>query len=122
MSVWQASLPQIEARGATLTAVASQAQEVCREFRESRELSFDILSDADHAVLDAYGLGFELPQIAKDRLSRRGLDIDEVSGTGHWVVPTPSTFIVDSNRVVTFSDVSAEYRRRTDPGLILNRL
>ena len=96
--------------------------DVCAKLREENGLSFDVLSDADFAVLDRYGLAFELPQPVQETFCSIGLDLAEVGGTGHWSVPTPATFVVDRDQRVVFSDVSAEYRRRTDPDLVIAQL
>ena len=122
MPVWQASLSDLEAKDATLVAIAPQTLAVSREFAASAELGFDLLSDEQHEALNAYNIGFELPTGLQESFCSMGLDISEANGTGSWTFTTPSTFIVDANQKIIYSDVEPDYKRRTDPSTVLTHL
>jgi thioredoxin-dependent peroxiredoxin len=49
------SLASLAGAGVTVLGVSRDAPEALREFRERDGLTFDLLSDPDHAVHDAYG-------------------------------------------------------------------
>lgn len=119
MSVWQASHDEFVAKGASLTAIAPQAPEVCSRIRVDEGLSFEVLSDPDHVVLERYGLGFELDEQVRQQFLDRGYDLAELGEADHWWVPTPATLIVDTEQLIVFSDINADYRQRTDPESIL---
>lgn len=122
MSVWQASVSELNSKGATLVAIAPQALEVCERFRSEHELSFDVLSDVDHAVLDRYGLGYEFPEQLQEMFCQIELNLSETGGTGHWVVTTPATMLVGQDQFIEYVDVDADFRRRTEPRTILDLL
>lgn len=122
MSVWQASISELDSKGATLMAIAPQSPEVCARFRSQHGLSFEVLSDPDHAVLDLYGLGFELPDPLQELFCGIGLDLADIGGGGHWVVPTPATMLVGQDRRIEYVDINADFRRRLEPRTILDLL
>lgn len=122
MSVWQASISELDSKGATLMAIAPQSPEVCARFRSQHGLSFEVLSDPDHAVLDLYRLGFELPDPLQELFCSIGLDLAEIGGGGHWVVPTPATMLVGQDRRIGYVDINADFRRRLEPRTILDLL
>jgi peroxiredoxin len=55
------SMPQIEARGARLVAVTPQLPDKSREQLEDDGYAFEVLSDLDDRVMQAYNLFFEVP-------------------------------------------------------------
>ena len=122
MSVWQASVSELNSKGATLLAIAPQALEVCQRFRSEHGLSFDVLSDIDHVVLDRYGLGFEFPEQLQETFCQIGLNLPEVGGAGHWVVTTPATMLVGADQIIEYVDIDADFRRRSEPSTILDLL
>ena len=102
--------------------VVGHQLEVCDKLRSEHELSFDMLSDVDHAVLDRYGLGFEFPEQLQEAFCEIGLDLPEVGGAGHWVVTTPATMLVGADRVIEYVDIDADFRRRSETSTILDLL
>ncbi len=72
-----------------------------------------MLSDSDGAVMDAYGISFELPERLKAGYTRMGFP-DRNPATG-WRLPTPATFVVDTGGVIRSRHCLSDYRYRMEP-------
>ena len=72
-----------------------------------------MLSDIDGAVMDAYGISFELPERLKAGYTRMGFP-DRNPATG-WRLPTPATFVVDQTGVIRSRHCLSDYRYRMEP-------
>ena len=117
------TLPYFEQQGARLVAVTPQKPDKSREQVESDGYPFEILSDLDDRVMQAYKLLFQVPadlsQIYKQRLS---LDLAEYNGDGRYVLPVPATFVIDRSGVIRAAFVDVDYRKRVEPSAIVSAL
>jgi peroxiredoxin len=119
LKVWQQALPDFTAIGVKLFGAAPETLDVCRTFKTAAKLDYELLSDAGHVAANAYGLGFELPALARETLSSFGIDVGALNGNGEWSVPVTATFAIGSDRHIVFSDCGPDYRRRADPKEVL---
>lgn len=117
------ALPQIEAQGAAVVAVTPQLPNKSREQIEDDGYSFEVLSDLDDRVMQAYDLFFEVPEeldtVYKNRL---GLDLAEFNGPDRAVLPVPATFVIDGNGVIRAAFAEVDYRKRMEPTAIIAAL
>jgi peroxiredoxin len=63
----QATLPELEKRGAGLVAISPQSAPNSRRSQRENNLGFPILSDPGNEVAAAFGLRFKLPDYLIDR-------------------------------------------------------
>ena len=61
------SLAPLQAAGYTVLGISPDQPEKLRRFRERDGLTYDLLSDPDHAALDAYGVWGEKTELRQDR-------------------------------------------------------
>lgn len=122
LRVWQQALPELSAIGVALFAIAPETLEVCREFKAAAKLDYELLSDTGHVAADAYGLTFELPDLARQTLASFDKDVGALNGNGEWSVPVTATFAVDTDKRIVFVDCGADYRRRAEPEDVLRVL
>lgn len=119
----QQALPQIKAHGAQLIAVTPQLPDQSRKQVEEDGYPFEILSDLDDRVMQAYDLYFEVPadlnEVYQDRLD---LDLAAYNGPGRRVLPVPATFVIDTNGVIQAAFADVDYRRRMEPAAIVAAL
>ncbi|WP_200252499.1 peroxiredoxin-like family protein, partial [Lamprobacter modestohalophilus] len=119
----QQSLPEIEARGAQLVAVTPQLPDKSREQVEDDGYAFEVLSDLDDRVMQAYDLYFEVPAdldaVYRERL---GLDLAEYNGPDRRVLPVPATFVIDGDGVIRAAFADVDYRKRMEPAAIIAAL
>lgn len=118
----QEALPQIKALGASLIAVSPQAPDASQPFVQRLGLGFDVLSDADQAVIRAYRLQFELVVELRDVYRNMGMALDEHNADHSWNLPVPATFVIDRGGVVRARHVDPNYRERMSVDAILAAL
>jgi peroxiredoxin len=112
----QAALPEITARGASLIAISPQSPDHSLSMREKADLSFDVLSDVDQAVISAYKVRITVPADLQDlHLNVFQNDLREHTANGSWSLPVPATFVIDREGLVRAAHVSADYRTRMEP-------
>lgn len=118
----QEALPQIEALGGSLIAVSPQAPDASQAFVQRLGLGYDVLSDADQAVIRAYHLQFELVPELRDVYRNMGMALDEHNADHSWNLPVPATFVIDRDGVVRARHVDPNYRERMSVEAILAAL
>ena len=119
LKFWDRYVPEIEARGSKLFAIAPEKIEVCREFKAAAGLKFDLLSDSNNEVATMYGLVYELPKAAKKTLSSFGTDVGIANGNGSWEVPVTATYVIGKDQRVKLADCGPDYRKRLEPEAVL---
>lgn len=110
----QRYLPAITELGASLIAVNPQAPDRSMTFAEKLELGFDVLSDLDQSVADAYRVRFPLGGSLRE-IYEQFMPLPEQNADGSWNLPVPATFIIDTDGVVRARHVDADYRHRMEP-------
>lgn len=75
-------------------------------------MGYTILSDADIDAAKALRIAFRQEQATIDRYENRGMDIAGSSMKNFGVLPVPAVYVIDSNGIVTFSFVEADYKVR----------
>jgi len=117
------SLPMIEAQGARLVAVTPQTPDKSLAQVEEDGFAFEILSDLDDSVMQAYGLYFEVPAALRQVYEQRlGLDITDYNGAGRYGLPVPGTFVIDRGGVIRAAFADVDYRQRMEPADIVAAL
>ena len=112
MQALQGALPRISALGASLIAISPQAPDASLAFVQRLDLGFDVLSDADQAVIREYRLQFELVEQLRDTYRQWGMSLEQHNADGSWNLPVPATFVVDRDGTIAASHVDPDYRRR----------
>lgn len=116
------ALPQIKALGASLIAVSPEAPDASQPMVQRLGLQFDVLSDADQAVIRSYRLQFEVDHELRVVHRQRGLALDEHNPDGSWNLPVPATFVIDRRGVVRARHVDPNYRERMSVDAIITAL
>jgi peroxiredoxin len=93
--------PVLRDLGAQLIAVSAQVPDRLVAIKRRHGLGFAVASDPGHALIEAFGLGFDSPGAA------------ELLGTQKSVFPYPAVVVVDRHRVVRFADVTPDWMVRT---------
>ncbi|MGR3175228.1 MAG: peroxiredoxin-like family protein [Candidatus Scalindua sp.] len=123
LNVLQRSLTHFKEYDATLIAVTPQRPDKSKEQLEKAEYSFEILSDLDDSVMKSYNLYFEVPLALHELYKNRfGFDVTDYNGKGRLGLPVPGTFVIGSNGVIRASFAKTDYKKRMDPGDIIEAL
>ena len=118
----QESLPGIKASGGQLVAVSPQLPDHSLSTSEANEISFEVLSDVGNHTAREYGLVFTLKEELRPIYEKWGADIASVNGDDSFELPIPATFVINSNGVITYSFVDADYTNRLEPAKIIESL
>ena len=122
LKYWDKYVPEIEASGAMLLAIAPEKNEICREFKAASGIRFELLSDSNNEVAAMYGLVYELPKAARKKLSSFGTDVGTINGNGSWEVPVTATYVIGKDQRVKLADCGPDYRKRLEPEVVLAAL
>ncbi len=116
----QASLPAIEERGAKLIAISPQNQANGRKAQRQNNVTFPILSDIGNEVAESFGLRFKLPDyLTRVFLDGFKLDLSVINGEPSWTLPMPARYVIGTDGVITYAEVSPDHTYRPDPSELL---
>jgi peroxiredoxin/uncharacterized protein YciI len=116
----QASLPAIEEHGARLVAISPQNQASGRKAQRQNNVSFPILSDPGNEVAASFGLRFTLPDyLMRVYLDGFKLDLAAVNSDSSWTLPMPARYVIGTDGVIQYAEVSPDHTNRPDPTELL---
>jgi peroxiredoxin len=102
-------------RGATLVFIAPQKTEHNIAIAEEKGLPFELLSDPGNRVAARYGLKYTMHQDLKALYLKFGVDLEKYNGDDSWTLPLPARMIIDTDGVIRYAAISADYTVRPDP-------
>ncbi|WP_322053075.1 peroxiredoxin-like family protein [Paraburkholderia bannensis] len=116
----QASLPDLESRGAQLVAISPQTAPNSRRSQRENHVTFPILSDPGNEVAAAFGIRFKLPDYLADLYKTVFKnDLALANGEASWTLPMPARFVIGQDGVILYAEVNPDYTRRPDPEELL---
>lgn len=121
LRVLQQHLADIAGLGASLVAVSPQPPDRSLTLSEKLELRFDVLSDLEQQVAEAYRIRFPLGHQLR-AIYEQFLPLPEQNADGSWNLPVPATFVIGTDGTIEARHVDADYRQRMEPEEILAAL
>ena len=115
-------LPELTKQSVRLVAISPQSPDGSLSTAEKAELEFTVLSDPGSRVAQSIGITFQQAEDVLEAQRALGLDLTQVNAEGDTRLPRPTVLIVDSDQVVRFIDVQADYTARTEVAEILKAL
>ena len=122
LRAYQQILPELARYGATLVAVSPQTPELSSLTASEKELAFPVLSDVGNTVARHYGLAYGVGPEVATALRGVGIDLAAYNGTPDDELPLTATFLIDTNGVIAWAEVEANFKQRPDPTAILAAL
>ena len=116
----QRVLPQLEELSASLLVINPQKPDKSQVLQSSHSLGFDILSDENQQVIQAYHLQFTVPSQVQEVYKQFGFNLPELTADGSWNLPVPATFVLDRNGVIRARHVDLDYLHRMEPADIVD--
>lgn len=113
----QQYLNQFKTYNAKVIAISPQTPDDALNTTQKNELGFEVLSDSNQKVIQAYNLQFDP---GEDYHQRRDLSV--LNGDGSITLPVPATFIIDTDFTIIGAHVEANYTERMPPKEILKIL
>lgn len=119
----QGVLDEITTAGATLVAISPQSADHSLSLSEKHGLDFTVLSDLDQSVAEAFKVKFALTGELEDlQVNVFQNDPAAQNANNERTLPVPSTFIIDTDGVVRFASVNADWRVRVEPSAVVAAL
>jgi peroxiredoxin len=118
----QEYMPRFQELGAQLVAVSPQTPDHSLATAEQDEITFEVLSDSGNQVARQFGLVFTLPEELRPIYQTYGIDLPAHNGDASFELPVPATYVIDTEGVIRYAFVNADYRRRAEPEEILAAL
>lgn len=122
MQALQKALPEIEAAGGQLIAIAPELPEHAGQIRDKGNLTFPLLHDWENGVAREYGLVFSFPENLKPIYDGFGIDLAASHGNDRFELPVPATYIIDKHGLVAHAFIDVDYTKRMEPSEIIEVL
>ncbi|WP_027086887.1 peroxiredoxin-like family protein [Cohnella panacarvi] len=122
LKAYQKLLPEIQALGAQLIAVSPQSPDNTLSQQEKEELTFQVLSDTNGLTAAIYNILYDVPDYIQEIMKQIGMDLAEYNAASRWILPIPSTFMIDESGIIRSTYVNPDFMQRQDPEVILREL
>lgn len=122
LNSYQRILPQIKGLGATLVAITPELPDSSLETKERHDLEFEVLSDVESLYAKEIGVVFTVRKDLQELYAKFGHDLEKHNGKNQFDLPLASTFVVDTNGIITYAFLDTDYIQRAEPEVILNEL
>jgi len=101
--------------GATLVLISPNTIAHNQSIAEEKKLACDLLSDLGNTVAARYGLKYTMADDLKALYQQFGTDLEDYNGDASWTLPLPARMIIDTEGIVRYAAISADYTVRPDP-------
>ena len=120
LRTYQAQLvPALAERGIALVAISPQVPDGSLSTKETKELTFTVLSDPGNQLAGQLGILTAPSDGTRAAQLQLGLDVAQVNADGTSALPMPTVVIADADGVIRWIDVHLDYSTRTEPGQVL---
>ena len=120
LRTYQAQLvPPLAERGISLIAISPQTPDGSLSTKESKELTFTVLSDPGNQIAGQLGILTAPSDGARAAQLQLGLDLTQVNADGTTGLPMPTVVIADADGVIRWIDVHPDYTTMAEPGQVL---
>ena len=120
LRTYQAQLvPALAERGIALVAISPQVPDGSLSTKETKELTFTVLSDPGNQLARQLGILTAPSDGTRAAQLQLGLDVAQVNADGTTALPMPTVVIADADGVIRWIDVHLDYTTRTEPGQVL---
>ncbi len=117
----QEKLPEFKKEGATLLALTPELPDNSLSTSEKNNLEFTVLSDLENTIGKAYGVVYTLTDDVAT-IYNAGFGLNKVNGDISNTLPLAATYIIDTNGIITYAFLDADYTQRAEPLEILSAL
>lgn len=122
LRAYQKVLPEIEALGGRLIAVSPQSPDNTLSHQEKEKLQFQVLSDTNGLVAAFYNILYDVPPYLQELMMLSNMNLAEYNATDRWILPIPSTFMIDESGIIRSAYVNPDFMQRMAPEDILAEL
>jgi peroxiredoxin len=113
---------QIASAGASLVAISPQTQKHSYMTRDMHRLRFLVLSDSGNAVARQFGLVYRLSPEMQKLYESIMTKLPGYNGDQSWELPLAATYVIQPDETISYARIDADWRRRAEPGEVLDRV
>lgn len=117
----QEKLPEFQKAGATLIALTPELPDNSLNTSEKNSLEFNVLSDVGNSIGKEYGVVFKLTNDVAS-IYQDGFGLHEKNGDNSNLLPLAATYVIDTNGIIQYAFLDADYRKRAEATEILSAL
>lgn len=118
----QQAIHEFDKHGATLVAISPETPDNSLNTQEKNELNFEVLSDQNNLIANAFNLTFTLPEDLIEIYKGFGIDLDQSNGNTDWQLPISATYLIDHDGTILYDFIKEDYKERADPKEIIKVL
>jgi peroxiredoxin len=130
LEIWRDLHAEVRGMGAFFVAISPQTRRHNDFTLQQHHLPFPILSDADAAVAEQFGIAYGVPEAHRDYYKGILVNIPFVNSgnmyknatEASWRLPLPAIFVVGQDGTIAFSEGHADFRVRPEPADVLAAL
>jgi len=113
---------QIREMGGALVSISPQLNKYTKQVVKKNNLSFPVLTDRDCNYSKQLGLNFLIPEKLQEVYTTFGLDLTRFNGNDSWILPMSGRFVINSDGIITNTEVSPDHTTRPEPTEIVDIL
>ena len=88
---------------------------IIRLLPSKKKLACELLSDPGNTVAARFGLKYTMAADLKALYQQFGIDLEDYNGDASWTLPLPARMIIDTDGIVRYAAINADYTVRPDP-------
>ena len=105
--------------GFQILAVSPDRPAKLRETLSDEPLGYQLLSDSDMELAQAYGLAFRVDEDTRERYRAFEIDLEDAAGRSHHLLPVPAIYLIDRQGVIRFAYWNPDHRERIEMEALL---
>jgi peroxiredoxin len=122
LRAYQQILPQIKAAGASLIAITPEVPDESLTTSERHALEFEVLTDKNSDYAREIGIVFTVNEKVRPIYESFGIDLEKHNGREQFDIPLAATYLINSNGIIVFAVVEADYTIRAEPADVVKVL
>lgn len=121
LNAYNDALDDFEKAGGQLVAISPEIPDSSLSTSERSQLRFEVVSDLGNLVAKSYGVAYTLPEGVKKAFEGR-VDVAAYNNDNSYSLPLAVTYVIDTDRVIRYAFVDADYRKRAEPAELIRQL
>jgi len=110
---------QLTEMGFDIWFVSIDKPELLYASLEEPDIGYTLYSDASLSATRGFGLAFRVDDETVERYKGYDIDLEEVSGESHHVLPAPGIFLIGTDGIINFEYTNPDYKVRLHPDVLV---
>jgi peroxiredoxin len=110
---------ELESMGFDIWFMSIDRPEILYSSLDYPDTSFTVFSDAKIEATRAFGIAFRVDDETAERYRGHDMDLEEISGESHLVLPAPATFLIGEDGIIRFQYTNPNFKVRLHPEVLL---